>query len=167
MRPCDVVRILNSTQFGEVINDGQLYRHRQRAPWVESRPRRINFISFAAYLVSRRHKKKTRKRFVRGKEVVSLSELWKILEDQNERCALTGLPLAPDNFAVDHKTPVKHGGNFRAENTQLVLPEVNRAKHTMGQEQFINMCLAVARHCCPTNFQSFETKNAAIKSDGF
>jgi len=83
---------------------------------------------------------------VRGRDVLTLEELREILRRQDFRCALTGQRLTPTNFALDHVVPVVEGGDFTADNSQLVLKTVNRAKNTMSQAEFIKMCRQVARH---------------------
>lgn len=146
LRACDVVRLLNATLFGSVINDRQLYRHRQRAPWIECDENRIDLLKYIAWLVHHRHNRKPRKRRIRGREVLTLDELREILRGQDFRCALTGQQLTPTNFALDHIVPVVDGGDFTASNSQLVLKTVNRAKNTMSEPEFIEMCRQVAQH---------------------
>lgn len=148
LRPCEIVRLLNSTPLGPVIHDRQLYRHRQRAPWIQSGGGRIDLTAYCAWLVVQsRSKRKPRKRRVVGRETLSLDELRDLLQRQNYRCALTGEQLTPSNFALDHIVPLSDGGDFTAANSQLVLKAVNRAKNTMRQSDFVEMCRKVARHC--------------------
>lgn len=148
IRPSNLVRLLNSTPLGPVINDRQLYRHRQRAPWIEHDKSRIDFLKYIAWLATTRHRRirPTRKRRVQGQEVVSLDELRDLLRRQEYRCALTGEPLTPTNFALDHIVPIANGGGFTVANSQLVLKTVNRAKNTMSEQDFIEMCRKVAEH---------------------
>lgn len=145
LRPCDVVRLLNRTPCGPIINDRQLYRHRQRAPWIQCDENRIDLLKYLAWLVSHRHRRKLRKRRIHGRDVLTLEELREILRRQGFRCALTGQQLTPTNFALDHIIPVVDGGDFTASNSQLVLKVVNRAKNTMSEPEFIEMCRQVAR----------------------
>jgi 5-methylcytosine-specific restriction endonuclease McrA len=146
LRPSEVVRLINSTPLGPVINDRQLYRHRQRAPWIQSGSRRIDLVRYVAWLVAYRRRKTRRRRRVCGREVLSLEDLRELLHQQNFRCALTGERLTPTNFALDHIVPIADGGEFTAANSQLVLKSVNRAKNTMSEEEFIEMCRKVARY---------------------
>lgn len=145
-RACDLVRLLNATPLGPVINDRQLYRHRQRAPWIQCGENQIDLLRYVAWLVNQRHTRKPRKRRIRGRQVLTLDELREILRSQDFRCALTGQPLTPTNFALDHIVPIVDGGDFTASNAQLVLKTVNRAKNTMSEPEFIEMCRQVARH---------------------
>lgn len=147
LRPCDLVRLINSAGLGTVINDRQLFRHRQSSPWIEPTKKRICLVSYVAFLMQKKHRKREGKtRRIAGKEVITFGEAKLILERQDYRCALTGLPLTPDNFALDHIVPVKQGGAFDMKNAQMVLKTVNRAKHTMSQQDFIQMCRNVAAY---------------------
>lgn len=146
LRACEVVRLLNATPLGPIINDRQLYRHRQRAPWIQCDDGHIDLFRYVAWLATHRHSHKPRKRRVRGREILTLEELRGILRCQDFRCALTGQPLTPTNFALDHIVPIVDGGDFTVSNSQLVLKTVNRAKNTMSEHDFIEMCRQVARH---------------------
>ncbi len=146
LRACEVVRLLNSTPFGPIINDRQFYRHRQRAPWIQCDDRIIDLFKYVAWLATRRNSRKSRKRRIHGRAVITLEELRQILRRQDFRCVLTGQRLTPTNFALDHIVPIAEGGDFTANNSQLVLKTVNRAKNTMSEEDFIEMCRQVARH---------------------
>jgi len=146
LRACEIVRLLNATSLGPIINDRQLYRHRQRAPWIQCDENRIDLFRYTAWLITHRHSRKPRKRCVRGREVLTLEELRDILRSQDFRCALTGEQLTPTNFALDHIVPIVDGGDFTASNSQLVLKTVNRAKNTMSEDDFIEMCRQVVRH---------------------
>lgn len=68
----------------------------------------------------------------------------KKLERNQYKCALTGWPLTVDRFEIDHVVSLNDGGSNDAENLQCVHPLVNKAKGTMGNQQFIEMCKAVA-----------------------
>lgn len=146
MRPCDVVRALNRCGFGRVIHDRQLYRHRQEAESIESSKKRINLIAYAAWLFDRRHRKQKRKRQRKiDNHVVTIDYLRKKLDEQSYCCAISGEPLTPDSFALDHIIALADGGDFSPSNCQLVTKAVNRAKNTMSQEAFIAMCQQVTR----------------------
>ena len=68
------------------------------------------------------------------------------LEGQDYKCALTGWELQPDSFALDHIVPMSQGGDDSIENLDCVHAIANQAKGTMGKQEFIAMCIAVARH---------------------
>lgn len=124
-----------------------MYRHRQRAPWIQRGDNRIDLLTYCAWLIVQpRSKRKRRKRRVLGREMLSLDDLRELLRRQEYRCALTGEQLTPTNFALDHIIPLADGGNFTSANSQLVLKTVNRAKNTMSEQEFVEMCRKVARH---------------------
>jgi 5-methylcytosine-specific restriction endonuclease McrA len=68
-----------------------------------------------------------------------------MLEQQRYRCALTGDRLTPENLALDHIVPISEGGGFDVENSQLVTRDANRAKHTMSQSDFVQLCKNVSQ----------------------
>ena len=75
---------------------------------------------------------------------VNVSELLALLDRQGFRCALTGRQLTPENSVLDHVDPVAAGGSHAIENCQFVVGEINNAKGTMGQAEFVAMCYEVA-----------------------
>jgi 5-methylcytosine-specific restriction endonuclease McrA len=77
---------------------------------------------------------------------VKTRDLEQLLERQGWRCALTGAPLHPRNAALDHKIPVERGGKHILANLQWVTPQVNKAKGTMTNEEFVTLCDLVVKH---------------------
>lgn len=75
---------------------------------------------------------------------LSVKTLMRKLEEQGGRCALTGRPLHPDDCALDHIDPLSGDGAHDISNLQIVTQQVNRAKGTMSQQEFIDMCIDVA-----------------------
>ncbi|MEX2186164.1 MAG: terminase gpA endonuclease subunit [Pirellulales bacterium] len=55
LRPVEVVRLMNMTPLGEVLNDRQLYRHRQRAGYRIGRDRTIDLFRYVGWLYAQRH----------------------------------------------------------------------------------------------------------------
>jgi hypothetical protein len=146
LKPTELVRLLNSTSLGRVISERQLYRHRQKAPRIEVGRKRIDLVAYCGWMVTQRHRKRQCKpRRVGNLDVITLGELRAILEAQNYRCALTNQELTPDNFALDHIVPISEGGDFSASNCHFVTSAVNRAKNTMSERAFIEMCIMVAK----------------------
>lgn len=81
---------------------------------------------------------------VRSRETPRVRQFMDLVKNQDYRCALTGRPLTPEVTALDHRIPVSRGGSIDAlENMQAIIEEVNRAKHTMTNEEFIAMCREV------------------------
>ena len=80
-------------------------------------------------------------------KIATSSEMYELLEEQEFLCALTGQELVcdehGDNSQCDHKTPVKRGGTNEIGNLQWIRTEINAAKGTMTNEEFIAMCRLV------------------------
>jgi 5-methylcytosine-specific restriction endonuclease McrA len=75
-----------------------------------------------------------------SRNVATSRQLRKLVDRQGYRCALTGRELTPDAAFVDHVTPVSSGGSSAIENLQVVHADVNEAKGTMTQDEFIQLC---------------------------
>ena len=84
------------------------------------------------------------KRRPRGR--VTTGNVLQLLESQQYRCALTGRRLTPDTASLDHVVPVRNGGEHAIENTQVLHKDVNRAKTTLSNEEFIQLCREVVDH---------------------
>lgn len=82
---------------------------------------------------------------------VSVGNVLRLLERQNYRCALTGRPLTPELASLDHIVPVRCGGMHQIENAQVLHRNVNRAKTTMNNEEFIALCREVVEHAARQN----------------
>lgn len=80
---------------------------------------------------------------------VRMRELLKKLEQQGNRCALSGEPIDDKNSEIDHIIPVSRGGSSEIENLQWVTRKINRMKHTMTNEEFVEVCRAVIEHTLP------------------
>lgn len=80
-----------------------------------------------------------------GKSSATYRELMQLIEQQGHRCALTGKVLTPQTARLDHKHPVSQGGSHDINNLHWVLETVNTAKGTMSLDQFVGMCIDVAR----------------------
>lgn len=76
-------------------------------------------------------------------EFVGSKELRNLIDRQQYRCALTGMELEPDIADADHIIPVSRGGDHSIENVQVVHRDVNQAKGTMTNDEFIQLCRKV------------------------
>lgn len=74
----------------------------------------------------------------------SRTELRMLVDRQDRRCSLTGVPLTPDVAELDHIAPVSEGGDNSIDNLQVVHKVVNRMKGAMGNEEFVAWCQLVA-----------------------
>lgn len=70
----------------------------------------------------------------------------KKIEASGRRCALSGWKIDENSFELDHIISIQDGGTDDVDNLQAVHPLVNRAKGTMGNQQFIDLCRAVVKH---------------------
>jgi hypothetical protein len=75
-----------------------------------------------------------------------VAKVVKMIKDNGSRCALSGWEISPQCFELDHIVSMNDGGTDDIENLQAVHPLVNRAKGTMGNQQFIDMCKSVAMY---------------------
>ncbi len=113
MRPSEIVRLVNSAGFGSVIGDRQLYRHRQQCPAIESSSKRVSLVAYTAWLIEHRHRRASEKGRRRiGGSFVDLGVLTELLKHQEFRCAITGDPITPTNFALDHNCPTGQRWRF-------------------------------------------------------
>ncbi len=152
LKPTEAVRLLNSTQLGTVTSERQLYRDRQRAGFRIGDGRRIDLVRFVAWLAEQRHSRSERFddvlpiRNTRSSDTVTVQEVHDLLVRQDFRCALTGEPLSPGDASMDHILAVSRGGPHTIGNAQILRRDVNRAKGTLTNEEFIALCRAVVRH---------------------
>lgn len=80
---------------------------------------------------------------------VSTENVLQLLGHQEYRCALTNRNLTPETAALDHIIPVRCDGEHVIENTQVLHKDVNRAKSTLTNEEFIQLCREVVEHTSP------------------
>jgi 5-methylcytosine-specific restriction endonuclease McrA len=76
---------------------------------------------------------------------VTGARLLTMIENQEYRCALSGIELEPDTAVLDHKIPRKRGGKHELSNVWWLHRDVNRAKGTMTVDEFRLMCSRVAQ----------------------
>jgi len=73
---------------------------------------------------------------------LTADQLCDLYEQQNETCALSGLPITlNENASVDR---IDNDGNYTIDNIQWVHKDVNFMKRTYSQEYFIDMCSKIA-----------------------
>lgn len=66
-----------------------------------------------------------------------------VLKRQLYRCALTGRTLQPEVANIDHIVPLAKGGQHVPANIQILHEQVNQAKNSMTQAEFIALCREV------------------------
>lgn len=90
---------------------------------------------------------------------VSTENVLRLLDYQECRCALTGRPLTPDLASLDHIIPIRVGGEHAIENTQVLHRDVNRAKGSLTNDEFLQLCSEVVTH-------ALEIRTTATPSQG-
>lgn len=82
-----------------------------------------------------------------GIRTVTVPALLDLLKKQDFRCALSGRKLTPQNVILDHIDSFASSNDHSIRNIQLVVNEANRAKGSMKNGDFIQLCRDVAaRH---------------------
>ena len=76
---------------------------------------------------------------------VSTDNVLRLLDHQHYRCALAGRCLTPQTASLDHIMPMRRGGVHAIENTQVLHKDVNRAKGSLSNEEFLAMCREVVQ----------------------
>jgi len=142
LRPTDLVRLLNSTPLGQVIGERQLYRQRMRSGDRFCVGRKIDLLSYVAWLIEQKRPGE-RQRRPRRSETVSGDAVQQMLRAQQYRCALSGRQLTPDSASLDHIVAISRGGEHRIENAQVLHKDVNRAKGAMDNDEFLALCREV------------------------
>ena len=84
--------------------------------------------------------KPKRRRSRHLKTDVTRVAILQLLEDQQYQCTLTGRSLEPQTSYIDHIIPLSCGGEHRLSNIQILHRDVNRAKGTLSNDEFIAMC---------------------------
>jgi 5-methylcytosine-specific restriction endonuclease McrA len=74
---------------------------------------------------------------------LTAAEIYDLVKTQEFKCALTGRELNPQTASIDHMQPLSRGGEHSVSNLQVVHYDVNQAKGTMTQDEFIAMCREV------------------------
>jgi 5-methylcytosine-specific restriction endonuclease McrA len=164
LKAVDLARLLNSTPLGEVIAVHVVQRHRDRSGGRFYRDRRFDLFAYAAWLFEVYHApagERGRRRRSPGAGAaaaadpsligaaggpVTVTGVLALLDRQDYRCALTGWRLTPDTAALDHVVPASRGGPHAIGNAQVLDRRVNRAKGTLGNDEFVALCGAVWRH---------------------
>lgn len=83
----------------------------------------------------------------KGLRTVTVPALLELLKKQNFRCELSGRELTPQNVILDHIDSFASSNDHSIRNIQLVVNEANRAKGSMKNDDFIQLCRDVAaRH---------------------
>jgi hypothetical protein len=88
-----------------------------------------------------------------ARKVIPLDYIRGLLVAQGGRCAITGLPLDPQDVNADHILPLSRqelDPTKTEENIWLVHKKVNAMKGTMTYDEFVSMCQMVLDHHAKT-----------------
>lgn len=140
LKPTQLCRLLNSTPLGTVIDARRLYRIRMSAGYAIGSKRCINLGKFIAWMMFNRGQFKSRKKRA---DKLTVQSILNLLEHQKYRCALTGRELTPDTTSLDHIVPLSKDGAHSINNAQALNKDVNRAKGTLTNSEFVNLCREV------------------------
>lgn len=85
---------------------------------------------------------------------ITIEELWKLFQDQDERCALSGLSISFGKYSrTDLGEPctasldrISSEEGYLSKNIQWVHKDINIMKNKFSQEGFIGMCKTIADH---------------------
>lgn len=74
---------------------------------------------------------------------ITLEDIWNTLENQNKKCALTGLDVSfiQETASVDR---IDSNKEYSKDNIQIVHKDVNIMKNVFDQEYFIDICKKIA-----------------------
>lgn len=97
---------------------------------------------------------------VEDRERVTGTMIMRLVQEQEYRCALSGIKLTPKTASIDHKIPLSKGGLHRMDNAQIVHAEVNRAKGVLTNDEFIALCRRIVEwHDSRIDGESFDMPN--------
>lgn len=77
---------------------------------------------------------------------ITTKSMMALLEQQNYRCALSGVELTPETASADHKVPIARGGLHHISNLQIIDEKVNQAKGALMLDEFLDVCRRVVSH---------------------
>lgn len=86
--------------------------------------------------------------------------------EQKGRCAITGLPLNPQEVNADHINPLSRkelSPSVEEDNIWLVHKKVNAMKGTMSYAEFVDMCKRVLEHYEESNRLLNRIQNKRVK----
>jgi len=78
--------------------------------------------------------------------VLGAKILWSLWKQQRGRCALTGMRLTRDNAELDHVIARSKGGSNDRSNLRWLQKDVNQARRSLSDLEFISLCKSVVDH---------------------
>lgn len=68
---------------------------------------------------------------------------WRLMEQQDYKCALTGRELTPDNTEVELKEPFRTTGRTEFENHYLVTKDVAHMARYLSEEEIVKVAIDI------------------------
>ncbi len=158
-RSVDLVHLLNSTSLGNVISERQLRRHKGKSKQCFLIDGKVDFVRYLAWLIDFRY----RCNEVPTTGKITQKKVLALLDNQQYRCALSGRILTPKNASLDHILPVSRGGPHLIENAQVLDKQVNRAKGTLINDEFIQLCRDVIEWTNNHNQKAIRSNRRSVK----
>lgn len=126
----------NAKKYQSIKNDPKRYEHykRQKRKSVDKYRRRSIFRMLSTKLYSNFGVK------------INPFDLWKIAKRQRLICPLSGRKLNRSTISLDHKMPLSKGGTHNLDNLQFVHVNVNYAKNSLTDDEFLLLCEDVVKH---------------------
>ncbi len=139
----ELSRLLNTVAESNVISDRQLRRHSTRSGHRILDGHFVSIPRYIAWLVDEVHAPPPQPLLSSRKGTVTTHGILHVIEHQARRCALSGRQLVPEEASLDHVLPLSRGGKHTLDNIQILHRDVNRAKSTLTNPEFIALCREV------------------------
>ncbi len=100
------------------------------------------------------------------KHTIPLDFIRGLILEQKGKCAITGLPLNPQEVNADHINPLSRkelSPSVEEDNIWLVHKKVNAMKGTMSYAEFVDMCKRVLEHYEESNRLLNRIQNKRVK----
>ncbi|WP_032929062.1 HNH endonuclease [Leptospira santarosai] len=66
-------------------------------------------------------------------------DFYRILNNQEKKCMLTGRELTPENTNAEHILPLRRGGKHEKNNICLVVEELSKLKRYYDEEEIVRL----------------------------
>ncbi len=86
------------------------------------------------------------RRYAREGIILTPQQLWSLAKKQKCRCALSGRRLQRKKISIDHIIHRSKGGSHDLSNIRLVETDVNKARSTLSDSEFFQLCKDVLHH---------------------
>lgn len=73
-------------------------------------------------------------------------DFWIIIEKQKYTCALTGRVLTPLNTELEHRVPLKKGGEHKIENLYMIDHEVSKLAKDLTENEIVELAYEILKY---------------------